>query len=135
MSLPSLTHVTLDNVSFDSELFEVFAEFARDHLGDGKSLSLPHLETLELLDLPHTFDSHHLLQFLMNRKGYEFHDPMETPIWRYPSDSMKSLVVTYKEVKQSKGFQGHTEIELLRRNTHMSFSIGPLVYSPPTQLS
>ncbi|RXW24067.1 hypothetical protein EST38_g1757 [Candolleomyces aberdarensis] len=125
-NLPSLTHVTLDDVSFKSTLFETLRS-SRINLRPGRSISLPHLETLELLDLPYTFDPYYLVQFLMKRKGYDAGSV--PPILRYPFDSIKRLVVTYKQAKLSDGLGGREEIELLRNNTDMSLSIGPLLYS------
>ncbi|KAJ2919956.1 hypothetical protein MD484_g500, partial [Candolleomyces efflorescens] len=61
-NLPSITHLTLDEVQFDSTLFK--------EIEAAGSNCLPHLEVLELLNVPSSFHIPDLYEFVASRKSF-----------------------------------------------------------------
>ncbi|KAJ2924624.1 hypothetical protein H1R20_g12478, partial [Candolleomyces eurysporus] len=122
-NLPSLSHLSLDNVQFD----DVRGPFGKLADKDG-SHHLPKLEVLELRRLSPNFDFEALSEFMLcrrqsdyaSRHGYTFDRP----------DTLKEVTVTFRKTTQLKEhkYDDDAAINALRRSCGMMVTVGPREY-------
>ncbi|KAJ2914148.1 hypothetical protein MD484_g6268, partial [Candolleomyces efflorescens] len=120
--LPFLTHLTLQDVTWDSldRDEDIFEQLLKQPEG------LPNLEVLELLDLQPDFEIFNLLSFLRCRRPFRMNNG--EPVFTGP-DTLKRLKMTYKQVDKKYQIFGQSQIvKILRKWGGVSFDIGPIVY-------
>ncbi|KAJ2928082.1 hypothetical protein H1R20_g9008, partial [Candolleomyces eurysporus] len=120
--LPLLTHVTLEATA----MAKISDAFSRLHFRDVHNL--PHLETLELLNLKPHFGCYSLLDVLRWRAPYRWDDNYR-PLPGAPPYTLKKLTVTYQTItKEKEWLATHLFIQALRKWSGVSVHIGPVTY-------
>ncbi|KAJ2914142.1 hypothetical protein MD484_g6262, partial [Candolleomyces efflorescens] len=121
LNIPSLTHLSLDNVVVETGASSIEALIETE---DDAEPPLPDLETLELLNLQPDFPSNQLLDFLESRIPYQIENGQ--PVFTNAQDPFKQLNVTYRATKEGPQVLDKSKVvEMIKKRGGVHLSFGP----------